>query len=174
MEKNGLPNKDRVLVVGATGFVGKRLIPELIMKTTTLRLLARNPAKVAAMKNSGGDIEVIQGDLLSGEGLEDALRGIHTAYYLVHSMGGKSIFKNTEYAEKDKQAARNFVSAANKEGLKRLIYLGALGERGDNLSEHLRSRAEVATFLSIEKTSFKEAVKIAFYEEKSGPGVNGF
>ena len=148
MEKSGLPNKDRVLVVGATGFVGKRLIPELINQTIPLRLLARDPAKVAAMKNSGGDIEIIQGDLLSGEGIEDALHGIRTAFYLVHSMGGKSIFRNTEYAERDKQAARNFISAANKAGLERLIYLGALGERGDNLSEHLRSRAEVATILS--------------------------
>jgi len=100
MEKSGLLHTDRVLVVGASGFVGKRLIPELIKKTITLRLLARDPAKVAAMKNSGGDIEIIQGDLLSGEGIEDALHGIRTAFYLVHSMGGKSIFRNTEYAER--------------------------------------------------------------------------
>lgn len=148
MMNNGSLNEDRVLIVGATGFVGRRLIPELIKKKRSLRLLARTPEKAAAIKSSGGDIEVIQGDLLSGEGLGDALRDIHTAYYLVHSMGGKSIFKNTEYAEKDKEAARNFISAANKEGLKRIIYLGALGESGDNLSEHLKSRAEVATILS--------------------------
>ena len=140
--------EDRVLVVGATGFVGSRLVPELIKKKIKLRLLVRDPAKVDAMKNSGGDIELVQGDLISGKGLEDSLRGIRSAYYLVHSMGGRSIFKNTEYAERDKLAARNFMSAADKEGLKRLIYLGALGERGDNLSEHLQSRAEVATILS--------------------------
>ena len=63
-------------------------------------------------------------------------------------MGGKSVFKNTEYAERDKLAARDFITAADKEGLKRIIYLGALGERDDKLSEHLNSRAEVATILS--------------------------
>jgi uncharacterized protein YbjT (DUF2867 family) len=148
MEKNERAAEGRVLVIGATGFVGGRLIPELIRKNIKLRLFARDPAKVADLKNSGGDIEVFRGDLLSAEGLEEALNGVHSAYYLVHSMGGKSIFKNTEYAEKDKLAARNFIAAADKEGLKRIIYLGALGERGDNLSEHLRSRAEVATILS--------------------------
>jgi uncharacterized protein YbjT (DUF2867 family) len=140
--------EDRVLVVGATGFVGSRLIPELIKKKISLRLLVRDPAKAGAMKNSGGDIELVQGDLLSGKGLEDSLVDIRSAYYLVHSMGGKSILKNTEYAEKDKLAAGNFMSAADKADLKRLIYLGALGERGENLSEHLQSRAEVATILS--------------------------
>ena len=139
--------EDTVLVVGATGFVGSWLVPDLIKKNISLRLLVRDPAKVDALKDSGGDIEIIQGDLISGEGLEDSLRGIRSAYYLVHSMGGKSIFRNIEYAERDKLAARNFMSAADKEGLKRLIYLGALGERGDNLSEHLQSRAEVATIL---------------------------
>ncbi|MDH4232513.1 MAG: NAD(P)H-binding protein [Nitrospirota bacterium] len=148
MEQKEHTAEDRVLVLGATGFVGGRLIPELIKKNVKLRLFVRDPAKVASIKNCGADIEVFQGDLLSGEGVEDALNGTHTAYYLVHSMGGKSIFKNTEYAEKDKQAARNFIAAANQEGLKRVIYLGALGERGDNLSEHLRSRAEVAAILS--------------------------
>ena len=153
MEKKELSAEDRVLIIGATGFVGSRLIPELIKKNVKLRLFVRDPAKVAGIKNSGADIEVSRGDLLSGEGLEDALNGTHSAYYLVHSMGGKSIFKNTEYAEKDKQAARNFMTAADKEGLQRVIYLGALGERGDNLSEHLRSRAEVATILSSGKPS---------------------
>ena len=144
---------DRVLVTGATGFVGSRLIPELTRNKIRLRLLVRNPAKVEAIKNSVGDVEVIQGDLLSGKGLRDALHGIHSAYYLVHSMGGKSAFKNTEYTARDKLAAREFITAADKEGLKRLIYLGALGERGDNLSEHLSSRAEVATILSSGKAA---------------------
>jgi uncharacterized protein YbjT (DUF2867 family) len=147
MEKSDYSPEDRVLMVGGTGFVGSRLIPVLLKKNIKLRLLVRDPAKMADWKNSGGDIEVVRGDLLTGNGLEEALCGIHSAYYLVHSMGGKSMFKNTEYAEKDKHAARNFISSANKEGLQRVIYLGALGERGDNLSEHLRSRAEVEMIL---------------------------
>jgi uncharacterized protein YbjT (DUF2867 family) len=143
--------EERVLVVGATGFVGSRLVRELIKKNIKLRLLVRDPAKVDAMKDFGGDIELVQGDLLSGKGLVDSLRGIGSAYYLVHSMGGRSILRNTEYAERDKLAARNFMAAADSEDLKRLIYLGALGEKGDNLSEHLQSRAEVATILSTGK-----------------------
>jgi uncharacterized protein YbjT (DUF2867 family) len=153
METIDHTTEDRVLVVGATGFVGSRLVPELIKKKIRLRLLVRDPAKVSAMINSGADIELVQGDLISGKGLEDSLRGIRSAYYLVHSMGGTSIFRNTEYAERDKLAANNFMSAADKEGLARLIYLGALGERGDNLSEHLQSRAEVATILSSGKAA---------------------
>jgi len=148
MERLDHTTEDRVLVVGATGFVGSRLVPELVKRQIKLRLFVRDPAKVDAMKSSDSDIELVQGDLLSGKGLEDSLRGIRSAYYLVHSMGGKSLFRNTEYAERDKLAARNFMTAADKEGLERLIYLGALGESGENLSEHLQSRAEVATILS--------------------------
>jgi uncharacterized protein YbjT (DUF2867 family) len=85
--------------------------------------------------------------------LEKALEGIHSAYYLVHSMGGKSLLKNTEFAEKDKKAAKNFISSADKTGLKRVIYLGGLGEKGEGLSEHLQSRAEVGNILSSGKAS---------------------
>jgi uncharacterized protein YbjT (DUF2867 family) len=170
MEKMEMSADDRVLVTGATGFIGNRLIPELIGKKIKLRLLARNPAKVEAIKNSGGDIEIVQGDLLSGKGLQDALQGIHSAYYLVHSMGGKSVFKNTEYAERDKQAAREFITAADKKGLKRIIYLGALGEKDDKLSEHLSSRAEVATILS----SGKPAVTILRAAIVIGAGGSSF
>jgi uncharacterized protein YbjT (DUF2867 family) len=148
MERLSHLTEDRVLVIGATGFVGSRLVPELIKKKIKLRLLVRDPAKVVAMKDPDSDIELVKGDLISGKGLEDSLRSISSAYYLVHSMGGRSLLRNTEYAERDKLAARNFMSAADSEGLKRLIYLGALGERGDNLSEHLQSRAEVAAILS--------------------------
>lgn len=99
------------------------------------------------------DIEVVSGDLVKGDGLRDALHGIHSAYYLVHSLGGKGIFKNTEFAEMDKRAAKNFIAAADAEGLKRVLYLGGIGEMGTNLSEHLKSRAEVAEILSSGKPS---------------------
>jgi len=140
--------KGRVLILGSTGFIGRRLIPELLQKNISLRLLARDPSKIRNRSFEEKDVEVVKGDLLTGEGLREALEDIPTAYYLVHSMGGRSLFKNREYADRDKQAARNFMEYANDSSLKRVIYLGALGEKGDLLSEHLQSRAEVADILS--------------------------
>jgi uncharacterized protein YbjT (DUF2867 family) len=140
--------QERVLVLGASGFVGSRLVPELLKRGIGLRLFVRDPAKLLPSDLKSSEVEICRGDLLTGEGLDAALSGVHSAYYLVHSMGGKSVFRNVEYAERDKRAARNFVREADKEGLKRVIYLGALGERGEGLSEHLRSRAEVADILS--------------------------
>ena len=139
---------DRVLIIGASGFVGSRLIPKLVHRNIKLRLLMRDLAKAAPLIPKGSDIEVLRGDLVDGTGLTEALRGIGTAFYLVHSMGGRTAFKNEEYAEKDRVAAKNFMAAAEQAGLGRIIYLGGLGETGDNLSEHLRSRAEVAQILS--------------------------
>jgi uncharacterized protein YbjT (DUF2867 family) len=139
---------DRVLIIGGTGFVGARLIPKLVDRNIKLRLLVRDLAKASPLIPKGSDIEVVKGDLVANAGLAEALRGIHTAYYLVHSMGGKTLFKNEEYAVKDRIAAKNFMAAADSAGLKRVIYLGGLGETNDNLSEHLRSRAEIAQIIS--------------------------
>jgi uncharacterized protein YbjT (DUF2867 family) len=140
--------QDRVLLLGATGFVGRKLIAELSSKQIKLRLFVRNSEKAIPLIPDGSDIELVQGDLFNRESLQKAVKGIHTAYYLVHSMGGKSIFSNTEYAEKDKKAAENFMVAANEQEMKRIIYLGALGEAGDELSEHLKSRAAIADIIS--------------------------
>ncbi len=139
---------DRVLVTGSTGFIGGRLVPELLKKGIKLRLLVRNPSKLSPSLLKNEPIEVVKGDILKGEGLREAFHAIHSAYYLVHSMGGKSIISNREFVKADKLAAKNFVTAADAAGLKRVIYLGGLGEKGKNLSEHLRSRAEVAKILS--------------------------
>ena len=143
---------DRVLVIGSTGFIGGRLVLELLKKGIKLRLLVRNPSKLSPSLLKNELIEVVKGDLLKDEGLPAAFHAIHSAYYLVHSMGGKSISSNLEFAQADKRAAKNFVTAADAAGLKRVIYLGGLGEMGKNLSEHLRSRAEVAEILSSGKT----------------------
>jgi len=143
-----LKSNDRVLILGGTGFIGRRLVSELTGRNTRLRLLVRNPSKVSTSILKKKDIEIVKGDIVSGEGLEDAVREIHTAYYLVHSMDGKSMFKNTEFARMDKDAAKNFITSADKSGIKRVIYLGGLGETGKDLSEHLRSREEVAEILS--------------------------
>jgi uncharacterized protein YbjT (DUF2867 family) len=139
---------DRVLILGGTGFIGKRLVYELTSSNVRLRLLVRNPSKVSATILKSNDIEIVKGDIVSGDGLKEALCGIHTAYYLIHSMGGKSMFKSTEFARMDKSAAMNFVNSADATGTKRVIYLGGLGEVGEGLSEHLRSRDEVAEILS--------------------------
>jgi len=135
-------------MTGATGFIGSRLIQDLAKKNIKMRLLARSTSKASALVPKNADTEIIEGDILKNENLGEALKGIHSAYYLVHSMGGKLLSQRSDFAEKDKQAARNFVSAANASGLKRVIYLGGLGETGDNLSEHLRSRMDVAKMLS--------------------------
>ncbi len=153
MNSSAFSSEDGVLICGSTGFVGSRLLTELLRKNIRLRLLVRDKTKVRDITSRYRDVEVFQGDLISGKGLEDALHGIHSVYYLVHSMGGKSILGNMEFAEKDKSAARNFVSAANKGDIKRVIYLGGLGEARDELSEHLKSRAEVAQILSSGKFS---------------------
>jgi uncharacterized protein YbjT (DUF2867 family) len=147
----GIPG--RVLIVGATGFVGKRLVPELLNRNIKLRLLARDLSKLSALIPKGADVEAVQGDLVANIGLFEALAGIDTAYYLVHSMGGKTLFRNKAYAEADRLAAVNFMAAAEAAGLRRIIYLGGLGETGDDLSEHLRSRAEIATILSSGKAA---------------------
>lgn len=163
MEDLTIKTDDRVLILGGTGFIGSRLLPELIRRDIKLRLLVRNPAKVSALIPKKADVEVVVGDLVENVGLEEALQGIHTAYYLVHSLGGKGIFRNTEFAGKDKRAAKNFVTAGDAAGLKRVIYLGGLGEMGKHLSEHLRSRAEVAEILSsgkIRATILRAAVII--------------
>jgi len=141
------PN-DRVLILGGTGFIGKRLVSELTKRNIRLRLLVRNPSAVPAVILKNKDTEIVKGDLVSGDGLKEAVHGIHSAYYLVHSMGGKSMFKTTEFARMDKDAAKNFISSADEAGIKRVIYLGGLGETGKGLSEHLRSREEVAEILS--------------------------
>lgn len=148
----GLRPDERVLILGATGFVGRRLLPELLKKGVRVRLLVRDPSKLHDAF-SGEDVEVIKGDLVTGDGIEKALKDIRAAYYLVHSMGGRSIFQNREYADKDTKAAENFVRAADVSGLERIIYLGALGERGDELSEHLKSRADIADILSSGKAA---------------------
>ena len=154
---------DTVLILGATGFIGKRLVKALADKNIRLRILARTPDKAKRIIPEGSDIEVVQGDLMNEKSLESAMEDIHSCYYLVHSMGGKNLTQKTEFAERDKKAAKSFVHAADKQRLKRVIYLGGLGEKGSDLSEHLRSRAEVADIISsgeVSATTLRAAVII--------------
>jgi uncharacterized protein YbjT (DUF2867 family) len=138
-----------VLLTGATGFVGGRLLHALTATGAKVRCLVRSPEKLRKMLFAEEDVEVATGDLLRAESLEQALEGIAVAFYLVHSMGGRTIGENKVFAERDRMAAENFVEAANKSGVSRIIYLGGLGETGDQLSKHLSSRQEVGHILSL-------------------------
>ena len=119
---------DPILITGATGYVGSKLVAELQARGHAVRTLSRRGT-------GGGDART--GDVLSGAGLPEALEGVKTAYYLVHSMGSGG-----DFAAKDRQAAQNFAEAAA--AVERDLYLGGLGSED---SEHLRSRHEVAQLL---------------------------
>jgi uncharacterized protein YbjT (DUF2867 family) len=129
-----------VLLTGATGYVGGRLLPLLAADAAApgeLRALVRRPdqAPEAVRRHA------VRGDVVSGEGLDAALDGVEVAYYLIHSMGGDG-----DFAERDRRAAETFGAAAARAGVRRVIYLGGLS--GDASSEHLRSREEVAQVLA--------------------------
>lgn len=130
-----------VLLTGASGYVGGRLLPLLEAQPIKLRCLARNPEKLRPLV--GDSTEVVRGDVLDPSSLEAALQGVHTAYYLVHLMSGSHDFE-----KEDRQAAVNFAEAAKRAGVQRIIYLGGLGDDADpKLSPHLRSRHEVGEIL---------------------------
>ncbi|ERH13002.1 MAG: putative nucleoside-diphosphate-sugar epimerase [halophilic archaeon J07HB67] len=128
-----------VLVTGATGFVGSRLVPALCEAGHDVTALTRD----AASYDAPPGVTVAEGDLLEPGSFDDALTDQDAAYYLVHSMGGGG-----DFAEKDRRAARYFTEAATEAGLDRVIYLGGLGDEEDSLSEHLQSRREVEYILS--------------------------
>ena len=128
------PVNEKILVTGATGYVGGRLVERL--PAERIRVLARDRAKVTR-----DDVEVAEGDVVSGEGLREALDGVKVAYYLIHAMGGGG----KDFAERDRTGARNFGEAAKAAGVERVVYLGGLEGA---VSEHLRSREEVAGILA--------------------------
>lgn len=133
----------RILVTGATGYIGGRLVPLLLERGWAVRCLARTPSKLRDVPWRD-DVEVVEGDVLDEGTLARAFEGVDVAYYLVHSIGSGSRF-----AERDRTGAANFGAAARRAGTRRLVYLGGLTPGGDAgaLSPHLRSRAEVAEIL---------------------------
>ena len=135
------PNRPLVLLTGATGYVGARLLPLLQEQPIHLRCLARKPERLQSQVNSA--TEIVSGDVLDAQSLGQALAGVHTAYYLVHLMSSSADFQKD-----DRQAAINFGQAAREAGVRRIIYLGGLGDdRDPQLSPHLRSRHEVGQIL---------------------------
>ncbi|MDH3457680.1 MAG: SDR family oxidoreductase [Gemmatimonadota bacterium] len=124
-----------ILLTGASGYVGGRLLRALETHGHRIRCVARKPEYLQA--RVGPNTEVVHGDVFDPQSLERALHGTGTAYYLVHSMGAGATFR-----EADRQAAHAFASAAHRAGVSKLVYLGGLGS-GPGLSEHLESRHEV-------------------------------
>ena len=129
-----------VLLTGATGYVGGRLLSLLEARGCKVRCIARRPENLKG--RVGSDTEIVQADVLDANALVDVFKCIDTAYYLVHSMGSTGSFE-----DQDRVAAGNFASAARSAGVKRIIYLGGLGEDSEDLSPHLRSRHEVGQVL---------------------------
>jgi len=140
------PNRTRpVLVTGATGYIGGRLIPRLLAAGCRVRALGRSLEKMACRPwASHPGIELFRGDVMDAESMDRACAGCEAAFYLVHSM----ISRNRDYAAADRRAAVNMRLAAEKAGLKQIIYLGGLGEQDHSrISPHLRSRHEVGQIL---------------------------
>ncbi|HSK10874.1 MAG TPA: NAD(P)H-binding protein, partial [Vicinamibacterales bacterium] len=129
-----------ILVTGATGYIGGRLVEALELAGHKVRCMARRPEYLAARVSPG--TEVVAGDCLKPETLRAALDGVHAAFYLVHSMGSSGNFE-----EEDRLAARHFGAAAHEAGVGRIVYLGGLGDGSQQLSPHLRSRQETGEIL---------------------------
>jgi uncharacterized protein YbjT (DUF2867 family) len=127
-----------VLVTGATGFVGERLVPALLSAGHDVSVLVRDPSRYDAPE----EVAVFEGDVLDPGSFDDALDGVDAAYYLIHAMGAGSGFE-----ERDRRGAGNFAEAAEAAGVDRVVYLSGLGVEGEELSAHLRSRREVEQVL---------------------------
>ena len=145
----------RVLVTGASGYVGGRLVPELLSRGHTVRCVVRDPRKLDRAPWHD-QVDVVRADI-SGD-LEEAMAGIEVAVYLVHSIGD-----GPDWVARERVVAENFRGAAERAGVQRIVYLGGLGENGSNLSDHLWSRHEVGRALAtggVETVELRAAVVI--------------
>jgi uncharacterized protein YbjT (DUF2867 family) len=136
------PPEERILLTGASGYVGGRLLHRLEARGLRVRCLARRPEFLA--ERIGPNSEIVEGDVLRAETLRAALEGVRTAYYMVHSMGTAS---REGFEVQDRLGAQNFARAARAAGVSRIVYLGGLGDEESDLSAHLRSRHEVGRAL---------------------------
>jgi len=152
--------KQRILLTGATGYIGGRLGPLLLDRGYEVTCLVRQPRKLETrVWASHPSLHIAQGDLAETPSLVSAMQGCDTAYYLVHSMESGA----GDFAKRDRELATNFAEAARSAGVRRIIYLGGLGELGAGLSEHLASRREVEDILresGVPTTTFRAAMII--------------
>ncbi len=144
----------RVLVTGATGYIGGRLVPRLVEAGHAVRVLARDSGRLTGRF---ADVDVAEGDLFDRASIRASLQDVDVAYYLVHSMTrGRG-----DFAQKDREAAAIFAQAAADAGVRRILYLGGLGVEGKGLSQHLRSRHETGEMLrstDVPVTEFRAAM----------------
>lgn len=139
----------KVLLTGATGYVGGRLIPLLEESGVDLRCTTRRPGSLR--DQVGPRTEIMQADVVDEASMRRALDGVHTVYYLVHSMGARADFEET-----DRRAAELVARLCTEMGVKKIIYLGGLGNPDHNLSKHLRSRQEIGNILRTSTASVIE------------------
>jgi uncharacterized protein YbjT (DUF2867 family) len=139
----------RILLTGVSGFIGSALAPALLAEGHDLRGLTRDPAHARDVQAHAPEIEIVRGDILTGEGLVRALDRVEVAYYLIHSMEGRSVDASSPrgFSERERLAASNFAAHAQRAGVGRIIYLGGLLPRSGPVSRHLASRAEVEGIL---------------------------
>jgi uncharacterized protein YbjT (DUF2867 family) len=148
-------NRPCILVTGATGYIGGRLIPRLLEMGYRVRCLVRDPARLQG-RPWHSDVEIVAGDVLQPESLAQAMQGVQVAYYLIHSLGA-----GADFHQRDMTAAGNFSTAAGAAGVERIIYLGGLAEASPGLSEHLRSRQQTGDSLrsgGVPVTEFRAGV----------------
>ena len=157
VQGDGMEQKRLVLVTGATGYIGGRLVPRLLEAGYRVRCLVRDARRLQG-RTWSEQVEVVEGDATRPETLPAALAGVTAAYFFIHSLSDTA-----NYRERDMAVARSFSQAAKAAGVARIIYLGGLGDPAADLSTHLRSRQETGAALAeagVPVTEFRAAIVV--------------